>query len=324
MKAVYCTGYGKPEVLEVKEISTPQIGNNEILVKNQASSITRADTMMRQGTPKFARLFLGFNKPKKPISGTGFAGIITKVGNDVTQFKVGDKVCGETKFNFSANAEFVGVDTAMDVIRKMPAGLNFNEAAGLCDGALTSYNFLIQIGQLNKNQHILINGASGALGLAAIQIAKIVGAEVTAVCSKKNAPLVKEFGADHVIDYNKENFGKRTNTYDIIYDAVGKSSFSASKKALTANGQFLSPVLSLPLLFQVIKTSIIGNKKAKFDATGMKKSEELLPYLDKIMTWIEAGKLKNYIDKTFHIDDVVKAHEYVDTGRKRGNVVITF
>ncbi len=324
MKAVLYYKYGGPEVLNVKEVemNTPQ--KNEVLIKNYASSITTADTFMRKGAPKFGRLFLGIFRPKNKMIGTGFSGIIKEVGSDVSKFKVGDKVYGETTFGYGANAEYVCVNSTKNIVQILPEGMSFEAAASICDGALTSFNFLVDIGRLKASQHVLINGASGALGTAAIQIAKSIGAEVTAVCSHQNIELVKNLGADHVIDYNKNDFTQNYGYYDIIYDTIGKCSFSKSKKALKSRGVYLSPVLSLSLLMIMIRTSLFGKKKAKFQATGLRKIIELNQFLDQIDILIKQGKLMTVTDRKYSIEEVSKAHRYIDSGRKKGNVVIVF
>jgi NADPH:quinone reductase-like Zn-dependent oxidoreductase len=324
MKAVFCNKYGGPEVLEVKKIPKMIPGQGELLIRNYASSITTADTFLRRGEPKFGRLFLGWNKPRQPMVGTGFAGVVEQIGNEVTQFKVGDRVYGETVFGFGANAEFVCVNEMKSIIQILPPFLSFEEAAPMCDGVLTSYNFLIDIGKLEKGKHVLINGASGALGVAAVQIAKYIGAHVTAVCSGHNVKMVKELGADIVIDYHKKDFTSDVGLYDMIYDTVGKSSFSKSKKSLKIKGQYLSPVLSLPLLLTMIRTAVLGSKKAKFDATGLKSPQILISFLKQLESWTEQGKLKTIIDREYRIEDISEAHTYVDSGRKKGNIVLKF
>lgn len=322
MKAIFYTQYGGPKVLQVKDVEINKPKENEVLLKNYASSITTADTFIRRGEPKFGRLFLGLTKPKNTMVGTGFAGEIVQVGKKVDDFKVGDKVYGETTFGFGANAEYVCVDVTNNIIEHLPKELSYEEAAPICDGALTSYNFLVSMAKLKPNQHVLINGASGALGTAAIQIAKNIGAKVTTVCSSKNIDLVKRLGADEAIDYNQVDFTKNLNCYDVIYDTIGSSTFSKSKKSLKSNGQFLSPVLSLSLLSTMIWTSIFGNKKAKFEATGLKKTEELSGFLQQIHLIINQSKLKTVIDKMYAIEEIADAHEYIDFGRKKGNVIL--
>jgi NADPH:quinone reductase-like Zn-dependent oxidoreductase len=224
MKAIVCTKYGSPDVLELKEVEKPTPKDNEVLVKIYASSATAADCMMRQGTPFYGRLFLGLRKPHPSITGTGFAGVIEAVGKAVKRFQVGDSVFGETGMGFSTNAEYVCLPED-GVLSTLPNNLTYEEAAPICDGALTSFSFLKDIGEIQSGQSVLINGASGSLGSAAVQIAKSFGADVTGVCSTTNLELVKSLGADKVIDYTSEDFTQTRQTYDIIFDTVGKSSF---------------------------------------------------------------------------------------------------
>lgn len=321
MKAIVCTKYGSPDVLQFQEVAKPVPKDNEVLVKVHATTVTAADTMMRKGTPFYARFFLGLTKPKNPIMGTGFAGEIDAVGKDVTQFKEGDQVFGETGVNFGANAEYVRVP-ADGVLTTMPANTTYQEAAPVCDGAITSMNFLKEIGHVQSGQKVLINGASGGLGTAAVQLAKHFGAEVTGVCSTKNVEMVKALGADAVVDYTKEDFTKTGQTYDIIYDTIGKSSFSHCKPALTAKGVYLSPVLKMPLLAQMLITSIAGSKKAKFSATGMRPASELRVLLQELKEMMEAGSLTTIMDTSYPLEQTAEAHRYVETGRKKGNVTI--
>ncbi|MEM9545705.1 MAG: NAD(P)-dependent alcohol dehydrogenase [Bacteroidota bacterium] len=321
MKAMIATGYGGYEVLQLKEVSKPTPKANELLIKVMTSAATTADTMMLTGKPYFARLFIGLTKPKTPIPGTGFAGIVESVGKDVTKFKVGDRVFGETAFRFSANANYLRIGED-GVVLPMPENLDFSAAANFCDGPLTSYNFLKEIAAVEARQSVLIVGASGALGTAGIQIAKYLGASVTAVCSEKNSGLVKSLGADHVIDYTREDYIKSEKPYDFVYDAVGKSSFNECKAILKENGVYLSPVLTFSLLVQMIKTSIFGNKKAKFEATGANSEMKLRTMLTKVLDIFKAGKLKMVIDRQYPLEKLGEAHRYIATGRKKGNVVI--
>lgn len=321
MKAIVCTKYGSPEVLQLQDIPKPTPKDKEVLVKIHASSITTADTMMRKGTPFYARLFLGLTKPKASITGTGFAGVIEAVGKGVSLFKVGEAVFGETALGFGTNAEYVCV-AEEGLILKKPANVSFEEAATVCDGALTSWNFLKIIGKLQKGQKVLINGASGSLGTGAVQLAKHFGAQITGVCSGANVELVKSLGADKVIDYTKEDFTQSGETYDLIYDTIGKSSFSKCKQSLTAKGTYLSPVLNFPLLLQMMWTSKFGSKKAKFSATGLLPIPQLQGYLKKIKSLLETGQLKMVMDRTYPFGEAATAHWYVDSGRKKGNVVV--
>ena len=321
MKAVVFTKYGSPDVIQLKEIEKPIPNENEVLVKVHASSVTTADSMIRQGNPCYGRLFLGISKHKKPIAGTGFAGVIEAIGKSVKQFKVGESVFGETGMGFSANAEYLCIPEE-GVITTLIRNMSYEEVTPICDGALTSYAFLKDIGKLKSGQSILINGASGSLGTAAIQIAKHFGAEVTGVCSTANVEMVKSLGAETVIDYMEQDFTNLGKTYDIIYDAVGKNSFSNCQNSLKESGVYLSPVLSLPLLLQMIWTSKFGNKKAKFSATGLRPVSELRKLLTELKELFEAGIIKSTIDKRYSLAEAAKAHRYIDTGRKKGNVVI--
>ncbi|HAX79783.1 MAG TPA: NAD(P)-dependent alcohol dehydrogenase [Cyanobacteria bacterium UBA11372] len=322
MKAIVCTKYGSPDVLELKEVEKPNPKENEVLIRVYAASATAADCMMRQGTPFYGRIFLGLMKPKNPITGTGFAGVIEAVGKEVKLFKAGDSVFGETGIGFSTNAEYVCLPED-GVLATLPHNMTYEEAAPLCDGALTSWSFLKDIGKIQSGKSVLINGASGSLGSAAVQIAKYFGAEVTGVCSTTNLEMVKSLGADKVIDYTKEDFTKTEQRYDIIFDTVGKSSFSRCQDSLRENGVYLSPVLSLPLLFQMIWTSKIGNKKAKFSATGLRPVSELRVLLNELKDCIEAGKIKSIVDRSYPLKQTAEAHRYIETGHKKGNVVIT-
>ena len=300
MKAIIATGYGNHEVLKLKEVDFPKPNQNEVLVKVYASSATKADTMMISGKPYFARMFIGLRKPKSPIPGTGFAGIVTSVGKGITKFSIGDEVFGETTLGFSTNAEFVAVPEDGVILHK-PGNLSFAEASAFCDGHLTSINFLKEIGKIKPGQKVLINGASGSLGTAAVQLAKFFGAEVTGVCSTANVGLVKSLGADLVIDYKLEDFTKSEKRYDLIYDTIGKSSFAKAKRVLGNNGIYMTPVLKFSLLLQMIRTSIVGNKKAKFGASGLKSNDELRKLLSELLEIFKAGKLKTIIDRQFRL-----------------------
>lgn len=322
MKAIECTQYGGPDVLQLTEIEKPTPKGNEVLIKVHAASVTAADGMMRRGVPVIGRLFLGLFKPKNSITGTGFSGEVEAIGQEVKNYKVGDHVFGETGLGFGANAEYVCV-VEDGVLAKKPSVMSFEEAAPICDGPLTSMNFLENLANLQNGQSILINGASGSLGMAAIQLAKCFGGEVTGVCSTSNLEQVRSLGADQVIDYTKEDFTKNSKTYDVIYDTVGKSSFSSCKNSLTAKGAYISPVLGMSLLFQMLWTSKVGSKKAKFSATGVVPPPELRILLKKIIKLIEEKKITTIIDKRYTLDQTAEAHRYVETGHKKGNVVVT-
>jgi len=322
MKAVVATSYGGPEVLQFTQVAKPTPKPHEVLLRVHASSATTADGMMRTGKPYLGRLMIGLTKPKHPIPGTGFAGEVEAVGAAVTRFQPGDRVFGETTLGFSANAEYLAVPEN-GVLLKMPEHLSYAEAAPFCDGAVTSWNYLKYLADLRPGQHILINGASGSLGTAAVQLAKYLGATVTGVCSTRNLGLVRSLGADEVIDYTRKDFTKQEAQYDYVFDTVGKSTFNACKGVLTAQGVYLCPVLSLPLLWQTMRSAASNGRKAVFAATGLRTDEELRSMLEELLEIYQAGQFKIVIDRQYPLEKLAEAHTYIAAGRKKGNVVIT-
>ena len=260
MKAIITTKYGSPDVLQLRDIEKPVPKDNEVLIKIHAATITTAETMMRTGYPLICRLFMGLAKPKNPVSGTGFAGKIEAIGKKAQMLKKGDSVFGELLVHFRTYAEYVCIQEEGIIVLK-PENITYEEAAVVGDGHITSLNVLKKLAKIKPGQRILINGASGSLGTSAVQLAKYFGTEITAVCSTKNLDLVASLGADIIIDYTQEDFTKNGKTYDVIYDTVGKSSFTSCKSSLTEKGAYLSPVLGLLLLFHMIKTPIFGSKK---------------------------------------------------------------
>ena len=323
MKAIISTGYGGPEILQLQEVDKPIPKDHEVLVKIKSSSITTAETMMRTGYPLIGRLFMGLFKPKNQISGTGFSGTIEAIGQHVRQFKLGDNVFGESLDTFGTYAEYICVGED-GIIALKPDSLSHEEAAVVGDGPITSLNFLRNLGKINAHHRILILGASGSLGTAAVQLAKYFGANVTGVCSAKNIELVRSLGADQVIDYNNEDFSSNGKTYDVIYDTIGVSSFSICKKSLTTYGVYLSPVLGIRLLFQMLFTSVFGTKKARFAATGVLPHKVLRQYLQEIGQLMELGQMRSIISKRFSLEQVQDAHRHIEEGHKIGNVVVNF
>lgn len=321
MQAIVSTGYGSPEVLQLQEVEKPLPAENEVLIKIKATSVTAAQTMIRTGYPLFGRLFLGLFKPKMKISGTDFAGVIEAVGAKVSKFKLGDEVFGSTDIDGGCYAEYTTV-AENGVIFHKPENVSFEEAAAIIEGASTTLPFLQKIADIQPGQKILINGASGSIGTAAVQLAKYFGAEVTGVCSTANLKWVKTLGADRVIDYRLEDFTQNGQSYDIIFDTVGKSSFAKSKNSLTPQGKYLSPVLSLSTLWDMIKTSRSKGKKAVFAATGLIEKEEKIQNFSFFKSLLESGKLTSVIDRCYKLAQMVEAHHYVETGHKKGNVVV--
>ncbi len=301
MKAIVATQYGGPEVLHLKEVEKPTPKENEVLIKVHATTVTAGDFRMRSFTvpPLFwlpARLALGLTKPKQPIYGMELAGVVEAVGKAVTKFKVGDQVFASTLTEkFGGYAEYKCLPEGAMVAKK-PTNLTYEEAAAVPIGATTALR-LLRKGNLQRGQKVLIYGASGSVGTYAIQLAKFLGAEVTGVCSTANLGMVKALGADHVLDYSKEDFLTTQGRYDIIFDTVAKLPKSVASNLLAPNGTFVT--------------------MARLD------SKESLDNLIFIKELLEAGKLKVVIDRCYPLAQMVEAHRYVDAGRKKGNVVIS-
>ncbi len=322
MKAIICTKYGPPEVLQLKEVEKPTPKDNEVLIKIYAAIVSPPDCVFRKGEPFIARFFTGLTSPKNSIPGELLSGEIETVGKDVQLFKKGDRVFGSTGMSLGAYAEYICLPVdGVQVIK--PAKMTHEEAACVADGALTALPFLRDKANIQSGQKILINGASGSVGTFAVQLAKYFGAEVTGVCSTTNLELVKSLGADKVIDYTMEDFTKSGQTYDIIFDAVGKSSFSHCKSSLKQRGIYLTTVPTLEILLQMLWTSKIGSKKAMIAFTGLRPSSEKTNDLIFLKELIEAGNIKSVIDRRYPLEQIAEAHRYVEKGHKKGNVVIT-
>ena len=322
MKAIVYTKYGPPDVLQLTEVEKPTPKNNEVLLKIYATAVTATDCTFRKGDQLSARSFTGLTKPKNTILGDVLAGEIEAVGQDVTSFKPGDQVFGSSGSGFGAHAEYTCLpeDGALAI---KPANLTYEEAVAVYDGALTALPFLRDKANIQSGQKILINGASGSIGTAAVQLAKVFGADVTGVCSTANVELVKSLGAAKVIDYTKEDFTQSGETYDVIFDTVGKSSFSRCKNSLTQTGIYLTPVLKLGILLQMLWTSMVGDKKAMITFAGLRSASEKAEDLIFLKELVEAGKIKPVIDRCYPLEQAVEAHRYVETGHKKGNVIIT-
>ncbi len=315
MRAVIYEKYGPPEVLHLSEIEKPVPKDSEILVKVHATVVTTGDVRLRKADPFVVRFFNGLLKPKKNILGINFAGKVEQVGKEVKQFKEGDKVFGSTAFSFGTYAEYICVPEE-GVITEMPANTTYEEAAAVPFGTLTSLHFLRK-GNVKQGNKVLIYGASGSLGTAAVQLAKYFGAEVTGVCSTANIELVKSFGAEEIIDYTKDDFTESNQTYDVIYDTVGKSPFFACVKKLKKKGIFLSAVHIPPS--SVLKNLwILLSSKKIIGGISTERKEDLVFLKD----LIEEGKYKSYIDKSYNLEQISDAHRYVEQGHKKGNVVI--
>jgi NADPH:quinone reductase-like Zn-dependent oxidoreductase len=323
MKAIIYTEYGPAEVLKLAEVAKPAPKDKEVLIKVHATSVTTGDCNMRgftfipRGFGLISRLMFGYSKPNKTILGVELAGEIEAVGKDVTLFKKGDQVFGLDGSGIGAYAEYKCMPESGGLIVK-PANLTYEEAAVIPNGALTALTFLKKLANLQPGQKTLVNGASGSVGSAAVQIAKYLGAEVTGVCSAANVSLVKSLGADQVIDYTREDFTKSGQVYDLIFDTVGKTSFALCKNVLKPKGLFLASAAGLPEFGQMLWTSIMGGQKVLAGVSS--ESQEDLAFIKEL---VEAGKLKPVIDRRYALEQTAEAHRYVDQGHKRGNVVIT-
>ena len=315
MKAIVYTKFGPPEVLHLQEMEKPSPKPNEVLIKIYATTVVKEDPDMR-ASPGFN----GFPKPRHPILGQEFAGEIEATGKDVTRFKQGNQVFGIDMFGAYAEYKCMPEDGALAT---KPANLSYEEAASIPNGALTALPFLRDKGAVKSGQTVLIYGASGSVGAAAVQLAKVYGAEVTGVCSTPNLEWIQALGADQVIDYTQEDFTKNGKTYDVIFDTVGKRSFAECKGSLTDEGIYLATVPSLAIMLQAIWPAKSSDKKARFMATGLRSAREKSKDLVLLAELIEAGKMRPVIDRRYPLEQLAEAHRYVEQGHKKGNVVIT-
>jgi NADPH:quinone reductase-like Zn-dependent oxidoreductase len=319
MKAVISDRYGPPDILRIEEVERPVPKDDEVLVKIHASTVNRSDAHTRAGTPFVSRFFQGLRRPNRRIPGSEFAGEVAEVGAAVTEFKVGDRVFGVYPFldvREGAHAEFMRIRERAPVVH-MPEGLRFDEAAAVPDGAILALGCLRRV-RLQKGGRILIYGASGSIGTAAVQLARYFNAHVSAVCNTKNLELVRSLGADEVIDYTQEDFTKNGETYDVIFDAVGKHSFWRSRHSLRPGGKYI-PTDRLVNLFWAASTWKLGDTSVVFDLPPHYRKQDLLFLRD----LLEAGKYRPVIDRTYPLADVVEATKYVETEQKTGNVVLT-
>lgn len=316
MRAIVYRKYGTPDVLHVEEIEQPTPKENEVLIKVHATTVNRTDCGFRGAEFFISRLFTGLLRPKQKILGMELAGEVVEIGAEVTAFAVGDHIFGITEFG--AHADFICLKESAALAIK-PAGMAFEEAAAVCDGAILALGGLYHA-DLHLERNILVYGASGSIGTAAVQLSRYFDADVTAVCNSKNFDLMKSLGADHVVDYTQEDFTKNGKEYDVIFDAVGKHSFRRSQRSLKSGGIYMETdpgfMWHVPLL--ILLTRWIGNKKVmlvmpKYTKTNVQFLKEL----------IEAGKYRAVIERSYPLEDVVEATRYVETGEKTGNVVLT-
>lgn len=322
MKAVIWSKYGGPEVLTVKDIEIPVPKEDEVLIKTHAASVSAGDCELR--SLRFSlmfrtmlRLFFGFRKPKEIVLGQEISGEVVELGSEVTSFVIGDKVFATTGLKFGGYGEYICIKAKRNegVLLLMPSNMNYEEAACIPVGGLESRHFLSRSG-LKKGEHVLINGAGGSIGSVGIQLAKYLGAEVTAVDSTEKLDLLKQAGADHVLDYTKDTIYTK-DTYDVIFDIVGKGSFRKCLKSLKSTGRYMIANPRASLIIRGKLANLFSSKKV-FTGTTVQKNDDL-QYLKDL---VEAGHIKAFIDKTIDIEDIVEAHRYVDAGLKKGNLII--
>ena len=316
MRAVVHERYGSPDVLRLVEVEAPVSGADEVLIRVHATTVTRTDCGLRSAEVFISRVGTGLLRPRHKILGMELAGEVKAIGAAVTEFQVGDQVFGV--LGFGAHAEYVCMRESAPLAHK-PAGMTFDEAAAVCDGACIALSCL-RNADLRKGRSILIYGASGSVGTAAVQLARHFDAEVTAVCNTANVELVRSLGADRVIDYLQEDFTGRAETYDVIFDAVGKHSFRRCRHSLKPGGLYVETDLGfmwhVPPL--VALTRLVGTKKVNLGIARYTKKDVLF-----IKDLIEAGRYRAVIDRRYSLDDVVDATRYVESGQKIGNVVLT-
>lgn len=318
MRAVVYERYGPPEVLRLEEVERPVPKDDEVLIKVHASTVNRTDTGLRSAEYFISRFITGLLRPKRKIPGTELAGEVVAVGPAVTEFEVGDHVFGVSAKTAGAHAEFISLPESAPLAH-MPTGMTFEDAAAVPDGVILALSYLKQV-DLRKKREILIYGASGSIGTAGVQLARYFDADVTAVCDTRNVELVRSIGADRVIDHTQEDFTKNGETYDFIFDAVGKLSFKQCKGSLKPGGIYgstdLGPYSQNPFLALWTKWS--GDKKVLFPIPRYTKKDVLF-----VKELVEAGKYRAVIDRRYPLEDVVEANRYVETGQKTGNVVLT-
>ncbi len=316
MKAIVCIEYGPPEVLLLKDVEKPIPKDNEILIRIFATAVNSADWRLRKAEPWVVRLFFGLTKPKNPILGGVLSGEIEALGKNVTQFKVGDRVFGSTGMSLGAYAEYKCLSED-GILSIKPNNISHKEASTIPFGGTTALHFLRKA-NIRDGQKVLIYGASGAVGTAAVQLAKYFGAEVTGVCSTSNMEMVKSLGVDKVIDYTKEDFTMNGETYDVIFETVNKLSFSSSIKSLKNQGTLILGAAGFLQMLQGVWSSMTSSKKIMSGLIS-EKADDII-FLKEL---IEKGNFKSVVDRSYPLERIVEAHRYVEQGHKRGNVAIT-
>jgi NADPH:quinone reductase-like Zn-dependent oxidoreductase len=315
MKAVVYERYGSPDVLQLREITKPSVADDEVLVKVHAASIQQTDINFRTGTPFLARVLAGLLKPKNQILGCDYSGTVEATGKNVDEYSVGDEVYGQLNKRTGTHAEYISV-TTKEVSHK-PKNLTFVEAASVGVAGTIALQCLRDHGEIQQGQKVLVNGASGGIGTFAVQIAKSYDTEVTGVCSTANLEMVKSIGADHVIDYTKEDFTERVNEYDIIFDAVRKNTFANCKNALTSKGIYVTTEFGPTIMLQMRMNSNPDGKRMVGMLMNVDQADLVI-----LTGLIEAGKIRPVIDRTYPLEEIADAHRYVEKGHAKGKVIM--
>ncbi|HEY7176882.1 MAG TPA: NAD(P)-dependent alcohol dehydrogenase [Micromonosporaceae bacterium] len=317
MRAAVVTAYGAPDVVSIVDVPTPVLSGGDVLVRVHATTVNRTDSGWRGGKPFLVRFVVGFRRPRNPVLGGEFAGVVEAVGDGVTSFAVGDRVFGYA--GFGAHAEYLTI-RANGRIATIPPNMSFEQAAASTEGAQYALSFL-ETAKVRPGQWVLVYGATGAIGSAAVQFLKASGVNVTAVCATPHLGMVKRLGADRVVDYTTSDFTKDEQVYDSVFDAVGKTTFGRCRRLLKRRGTFISPDFGPwgqnPLL--IMTTPLLGGKRVKFPMQRTS-GHDMVAYMQRLMA---AGQFRPVIDRTYPLDQIVDAYRYVDTGQKIGNVVIT-
>jgi NADPH:quinone reductase-like Zn-dependent oxidoreductase len=316
MRAVVHDRYGPPEVLNVRDVEQPVPKPDEVRIRVEATTVSRTDVALRAGKPFPSRFITGLTRPRRRILGSDLAGEVETVGAAVTEFKVGDRVFGINPWRFGAHAEFICM-RASGALAHMPAGMTFDAAAAICDGAILALNCL-RPARPRKGQRVLVYGASGSIGTAGVQLARYFGSDVIAVCSTQNVELVRSLGAAEVVDYTREDFTQNGETYDVILDAVGHLAFSRCRGSLKPGGIYLATD-GLRNLALAAWTARIGSRRVLFSIPPRFTKADVV-FMKKI---IEAGRYRAVIDRQYPLEQIVAASRYVETGQKTGNVVLT-
>ncbi len=322
MKAIVRDAAGGPAGIVLTDVGKPAVRDGEVLIRVRGSVVSPTDCVTTEGASAMVRIAARLMARKGRVIGEMLAGDVEAVGRGVTRFAVGDRVYGSAGLGLGAYAEYVSLPEG-SALARMPANLGYGEAASLCDGALTSLGFLRDHAGIAAGQRVLIYGASGSLGTYAVQLARYYGAEVTGVCGTGNVEMVRSLGAGRVIDYTKEDYARTGETYDIVYDTVGKSSFSHAKEALTPDGRYLVTFPTPAGLLGMLRNPARHGKKAVFAATGLLKPAEKAKSLDFLTELAEAGHLKPVVDRVYPIGQMADAQRYVRAGHKKGNVLVT-